>query len=103
MYIVSPHLKAYIDFPNNSVNRIDIKIPFSEKQAQTALTVSCAQALLMSLKSRYHRSGTLCSKPMYCTDVFVAGRTHVGDIFEAIHTEGDQATSGQTPVPETKK
>jgi len=57
----------------------------------------------MSLQSQSHRSETLCSKPIYCTDVFVAGRTNVGDIFEAIHTEGDQATSGQTPVPETNK
>lgn len=31
----------------------------------------------------------------------MAGWTPVGDIFEAIHTEGDQATSGQTPAPET--
>lgn len=106
VYIVSQSL--HIDFPNNSVNRIEIKIPFSEKQAQTALTVSWVQlqALLMYLQSWSHRSGTVlfyASNPIYFTDVFVAGRTNVGDIFEAIHTEGDQATSSQTPVPETKQ
>lgn len=106
IYIVSQSL--HIDFPNNSVNRIEIRIPLSEKQVQTALTVSWVQlqALLVYLQSWSHRSGTVlfyASNSIYFTDGFLAGRTIVGDIFEAIHTERDQATSSQTPVPETKQ